>query len=192
MKISKSILLYVIAVVGMAMVAYSCSDSKSYAERLTDENKNVNAFLANHRVINNIPADSIFETGEDAPYYRMDNEGNVYMQVLDAGDKEKPETDDMVYFRYMRYDLTGYAQSDTLGYAMGNAEDMDYPATWFRLNNFQLSSSAQYGVGIQIPMNYLGWNAEVNIVIKSQYGFTSEMSYVSPFLYNIRYFKPGV
>ena len=98
----------------------------------------------------------------------------------------------MVYFRYMRYDLTGYAKSDTLGYAMGNAEDMDYTATWFRLNNFQLSSSSKYGVGIQVPMNYLGWNAEVNIVIKSQYGFTSEMSYVSPFLYNVRYFKPGV
>ena len=87
MKSSKSILLYVIAIVGMAMVTYSCNDSKSYAERLTDENKNVNAFLANHRVINSIPDDSIFETGENAPYYRMDSEGNVYMQVIDAGAK---------------------------------------------------------------------------------------------------------
>lgn len=192
MKSSKRILLYMIAVATLASVAYSCSDSKSYADRLNDENKNVNAFLANHRVINRIPDDSVFLTGEDAPFYRMDEEGNVYMQVINVGDGEKPDYDDMVYFRYMRYDLSNYAKADSLPAGIGNANDMDYEATWFRFNNYSLTSSSQYGAGIQVPMNFLGMNSEVNLIIKSQYGFSSEISYVIPFLYNVRYFKPGV
>lgn len=192
MKSSKRILLYMIAVATLASVAYSCSDSKSYADRLNDENKNVNAFLANHRVINQIPDDSVFLTGEDAPFYRMDEEGNVYMQVINVGDGEKPDYDDMVYFRYMRYDLSNYAKADSLPAGIGNANDMDYEARWFRFNNYSLTSSSQYGAGIQVPMNFLGMNSEVNLIIKSQYGFSSEISYVIPFLYNVRYFKPGV
>lgn len=192
MKSSKRTLLYMIALTVLASVAYSCSDSKSYADRLNDENKNVNAYLANHRVINRIPDDSVFQTGEDAPFYRMDEEGNVYMQIINVGDGEKPEYDDMVYFRYTRYDLSNYAKADSLTSGMGNADDMDYEATWFRFNNYNLTSSSQYGAGIQVPMNFIGMNSEVNLIIKSQYGFTSEISYVIPFLYNVRYFKPGV
>lgn len=170
----------------------SCSDSKSYSELLNDEKKNINAFLANQKVINYVPADSVFEYGENAPYYRMDDEGNVYMQVLDPGNGERPETDEVIYFRYTRYDLSNYAESDTLPAGSGNANDMELSATWFRLNNYSITASSQYGPGIQLPMTYLKYNAKVNIVVKSQYGLTSEISYVNPFLYNIRYFKPAV
>lgn len=33
--------------------------------------------------------------------------------------------------------------------------------------------------------------SEVNLVIKSQYGLSSEISQVIPFFYNVRYFKQG-
>ena len=84
----------------------SCDNGTSYAELLTDETKSVNFFLAHQRVINEIPADSVFEVGENAPYYKMDEDGNVYMQVLNAGTKEnKAESDQLIYFRFMRYNL---------------------------------------------------------------------------------------
>ncbi len=192
MKSSKRMLLYAIAAASIGSLAVSCNDSKSYAELLTDENKNTNAFLANQRVVNSVPEDSVFEVGPNAPYYRMDEEGNVYMQVLNTGDGNKPKDDAQVYFRYLRYDLSNYAATDTLGVAMGNANDMEYDATWFRFNNYSLSASSQYGAGIQVPMNYFGMGCEVNMVIKSQYGFTSEVSMVIPFLYNVRYFKSPI
>lgn len=48
----------------MALLAMvSCSDSKSYAELLTEENHTVNNFLSQHRVVDHIPADSVFEVG---------------------------------------------------------------------------------------------------------------------------------
>ncbi|MEE0978806.1 MAG: DUF4827 family protein [Muribaculaceae bacterium] len=173
----------------IAIISFSCDDNKSYAELLTDETHNVNAFLANQRVINQVPDDSVFEIGPNAPFYRLDEEGNVYMQVLNTGDGGKVKNDQQVYFRYTRYDLSDYARTDSLPEGIGNSSDMEYDATWFRYQNYTLTASSQFGAGIQMPLNFLQFNAEVNIVIKSQYGFTSEIAYVVPFLYNIRYFK---
>lgn len=181
-----SYILIAIAVLGTV----SCSDNKSYAELLTDETKNVNAFLANQKVINEIPEDSIFEAGEDAPYYRIDETGNIYMQVVKYGTQEKAEDDQQVYFRYTRYNLSQYnAATGELPEGMGNSEDLEYEPTWFRFKNFTLTSSSQYGAGIQMPLYFLPLGSEANVVIKSQYGMTSEISYVTPFLYNIRYYK---
>lgn len=189
MTSNTKILSYIlIAIVALGIV--SCSDNKSYAELLTDETKNVNAFLANQKVINEIPEDSIFEAGEDAPYYRIDETGNIYMQVVKYGTQEKAEDDQQVYFRYTRYNLSQYnAATGELPEGMGNSEDLEYEPTWFRFKNFTLTSSSQYGAGIQMPLYFLPLGSEANVVIKSQYGMTSEISYVTPFLYNIRYYK---
>ena len=82
MKILRNIALAAISLAALAFTA--CDDTKSYAELLTDETHYVNAYLANQRVVASIPADTVFETGPDAPYYRLDEDGNLYMQVLDA------------------------------------------------------------------------------------------------------------
>lgn len=186
---STKILSYILISIA-ALGIVSCSDNKSYAELLTDETKNVNAFLANQKVINEIPEDSIFEAGEDAPYYRIDETGNIYMQVVKYGSQEKVEDDQQVYFRYTRYNLSQYnAATGELPAGMGNSEDLEYEPTWFRFKNFTLTSSSQYGAGIQMPLYFLPLGSEANVVIKSQYGMTSEISYVTPFLYNIRYYK---
>ena len=70
------------AVVLAGLVFSSCDDKQSYSDLLKKEQKVSNWFLAQHRVCNEIPADSIFEVGENAPFYRLDDDGYVYMQVL--------------------------------------------------------------------------------------------------------------
>lgn len=178
---------------GAVTMLLSCSDSKSYAELLSDERKSTNSYLATQKVINEIPADSIFETGENAPFYKMDADGNIYMQVIKAGDRKnnKAEDSQIIYFRFMRISLNSWAAgSDPT--PTGNANDMGYNSTSFRYNDYTLSSSSQYGSGIQTPLNYLGIDCEVNLIIKSQYGFTSEISNVIPYLYSVRYFKSQV
>ena len=170
----------------------SCEDSKTYSELLVDERRSVNAYLSGFRVETEIPADTIFETGEDAPYYRIDPDGNVYMQVLEAGALEdRPEDNEPVYFRFMRMDLNawyteGWSKEKEEWY--GNAESGFGDPTYFLYNNYTLSSSAAYGYGLQLPMQFVGINSRVNLIVKSQYGFTDEISYVIPYTYTISYY----
>lgn len=170
----------------------SCDEGESYADLLKDETTAVNAFLADQKIENVIPKDSIFEYGENAPYYKMDEDGNIYMQVIKPGSKDNMAIkDQLIYFRFTRYDLFGYSDGK-LPEGFGNANDFDYRNTNFRFGNYTLPSSSQWGTAIQLPLYYLGIDCEVNLVIKSQYGYTDEISNVIPYMYNIRYFKSQI
>ena len=170
----------------------SCDEGESYADLLKDETFAVNKFLADQRIVNKIPSDSVFEYGVDAPYYKMDEDGNIYMQVIKPGNKEnKAQKEQLIFFRFTRYDLYGYSDG-VLPEGFGNANDFDYKNTEFRFGNYTLPSSSQWGTAIQLPLYYLGIDCEVNMVVKSQYGYTNEISNVIPYLYNVRYFKSQI
>ena len=62
-------------------------------------------------------------------------------------------------------------------------------STYFMYNNYQVSTSIQYGQGIQLPLQFVGVGSEVNLVIKSQYGLSDEIADVQPYHWNIRYLK---
>lgn len=188
MKITRHFL-FLISLVAMIAMA-SCSDSESYADLLNKERHATNAYLANCRVVNEVPSDTVFEVGKDAPYYRLDDEGNVYMQVLKASDRktDKAKTSEKIYFRYMRYNLYTWYVSGEM-YGTGNEQDMNLAPTYFQYGDYSLAVSAQWGYGIQLPLTFLGVDSEVNLIIKSQYGLSSEISNVQPYLYHIRYFR---
>lgn len=187
MKLSKIFLL--IAVAALTLGTTACKDSKSYAEMLNDETKSVNAFLADQNVLLDIPADSVFICGPDAPYYRLDEDGNVFMQVINPGSDKKVPDNAQVYFRFTRYNLHEYAATGVLPSGYGNSDNLMTGNASFRYGNYTLTSSSQWGSGIQLPLDFFGYDCEVNLVIKSQFGLTSEISQVIPYLYNIRYFQ---
>ena len=179
------------AAIAMTVALTGCNDDKSYAELLTDETHYVNNYLADQRVTNTIPTDTnfVFEYGEDAPYYRLDEDGQMYMQVINPGTKGNYATDDeVIYFRFTRYNLANY-KDHTLPAGEGNETNMEYMNSWFRFQNFSLESTYQWGTGVQTPLTLLPLDCEVNLVVKSQYGFYQEMSYVIPFLFRLRYFR---
>lgn len=190
MKASAKILFT--ALFSLTLVALaSCENGRSYADLLNDESKSVNRFLVTQHVIGSVPADSVFETGESAPYYQLDDEGNIYMQVITIGDGPKVEDGQRVYFRFLRYNLKYFQNTEEWWSSAGegNMNDLSQANTYFLFNNYQLPSSSSWGSGIQMPLNYLPYGSEVNIVIKSQYGITSETSNVTPYLYHIRYYE---
>lgn len=176
--------------------ATSCSKSESYSELLRDEEKAVNVFLAQHEVRLEVPSDSIsFEMGEDAPFYRLDPDGYVYMQVISKGDTEsKIENGDVVYFRFSRQNLKTLTETGTAD-KEGNSDNIgvgayDPKSTYFVYQNNYLQSSTSWGTGIQMPMKFFGYGCEVNLVLRSYYGFSSDQTYCIPYLINVRYFKP--
>ncbi len=188
MKLSKHILFLGMVVLTMLT---ACNDDQSYADRLNEERNAVNAYLSNHRVVMSIPKDSIFEVGEDAPFYRIDPDGNVYMQVIKAGDRvnDRAKKGDRIYFRYSRYSLAIWYAEKLMEVYSSNENSMDAQSCSFTYADYSLPSTSQWGYGLQYPLNFLGVECEVNLVIKSQFGFTSEISYVMPFLYHVRYFR---
>lgn len=189
MTIKKLFLLTGIAAV---VLCSSCNNNESYTDKLNSERYATNAYLSQFKIINKIPDDTVFQTGANAPFYKLDADGDVYMQVLRAGSKAtKPNTSQTVYFRYKRYDLTNWYTSGTWE-SEGNDSEMSLASSYFLFNDMSLPVSSQWGYGLQMPLMFLGIDSEVNLVVKSQYGITDEISYVMPFLYHVRYFKSQI
>lgn len=183
----------------LAAGAVSCSESQSYSELLTEEEHAVNWYLATCKVENEIPADSIsFQVGEDAPFYKLDEDGYVYMQVISKGNMEdRVKSGDLVYFRFNRLNLKSLYQgidTDWFGNATNVSGAMDTESytnyTRFIYENQYLSSTAKWGTGIQMPLKFFGYDCEVNLVLRSYYGFQEDQTACNPYLINLRYFRP--
>lgn len=177
-------------IVALAGLMSSCSDKESFADLLRDENKSVNWFLARQRVVGEIPADSIFEVGPDAPFYRMDDEGYLYMQVLNTGSGKRAEKGAKVYFLYSRQNIETMEKLNTTDVPKeGNSTVLGTSPTSFVYGNVMLPSSAKYGSGVQTPLNFFGYDCEVNLVVRSYVGFQEDQTLCTPWLMNVRYFK---
>lgn len=192
MKYKKSKVPGIAAVMTLTVAMMSgCSDSESYSDLLRDEMRAVNWYLAQEKVETAIPADSIFETGADAPFYRMDDDGTVYMQVVTAGDKNKrPVSGEKVYFRFSRRNIKLMYEGGAAP-AEGNSDNLNNAvgATYFFYGNKIYPTTVQFGTGIQLPMDYMGYNTEVNLVLKSYSGFTQDQSSCVPYIVNVKYYK---
>lgn len=188
------VLFAVVSLIAVASTISSCSKSESYSDLLRDEEKAVNWYLAGQKVEMSVPEDSVFITGANAPYYRMDEDGTVYMQVLSAGDmSDRPSDGDRIYFRFMRRNINTMYEGGTVDVtANGNMDNFNSAlgSTSFFLGNTTYPNTTQYGTGIQVPMKYLGYNSEVNLVLKSYSGFVTESSTCIPYLVNVKYYRP--
>lgn len=173
-----------------ASVMTSCSDKESFADLLRDENKAVNWFLARQRVVAEVPADSVFEVGPDAPYYRMDDDGYLYMQVINTGSDERAKKDAKVYFMYSRQNIETMEKTGSTDVPKdGNSNNLGEGSKYFFYGNVMIPSSLKYGSGVQVPLDYFGYDCEVNLVVRSYVGFQEDQTLCIPYLMNVRYFK---
>lgn len=198
---------YIVSLLLVGGLFASCDDKESYADLLNAENKAVNDFLADYPVIPTLPADDKFISVADiqkeypemsrveamklAPFYRMDDDGHVYMQVINPGSGTKAFDNQLVYFRFTRWNLVFVYEQD-IWQGNGNSTDLGSNTTSFRFGNETLQSTLQWGTGIQVPLKYLSVDCEVRMVIKSYRGPTEEISSVYPFLYQVRYFPSKI
>lgn len=204
----KKSLLYILPLLAAFVSLPACKDKESYADLLNDENQAVNNYLADFPVIGSVPPDSVLiglpdvmaanpgltreECIKLTPYYRMDDNGYVYMQVINPGTPDnKVRNDQVVYFRFTRYNLT-FVYKYNRWDASGNASDLGSTTTSFRFGNTTLPSTTQWGEGIQTPLKFLNLDCEVNMIIKSYLGPTEEVASVYPFLYQVRYFPSRI
>ena len=195
---------YISSLVGLfsaiSLMISGCSKSQSYSELLREEEKACNWYLASCNIALDLPADPkdfiTTETlkddgtpyGDDAPFYKLDGEGYVYMQVVRADFSQMVEDGDVVYFRYVQESIKDMYQGISSG-PEGNGNYLPSGSANFVYNNTYLESTTRWGTGIQMPLEYLGYNSEVNLVLKSYYGFIDRQTYCIPYLINLKYFK---
>lgn len=191
MKKVGNLSIFILSIFAFASLLSACEDNNSYSEYLSEEEKATNWYMAQQEIDLEIPADSIsFEIGPNAPFYKMDEDGYIYMQVLSKGDMEnRPEKGDMVYFRFMRKNLKEMYNGATVNWE-GNADvGSVLGSTSFIFDEMYVTTSSTYGTGIQTPLKFFGYNCEVNIVLRSYYGFSSDQSQCIPYIYNVKYFE---
>lgn len=144
-------------------------------------------YLSKFDVVDVLPAINDIQVGSVAPFYKLNPEGTVYMQVVKMGAEPAATSGETIYFRFLRYNLLSYLENGVLPNGEGNMNSIIPSATFFELGSDK-PSTTQWGTAIQMPMLLgLPVDSEVNLVVASEAGFTSEISNVIPFLYNIRY-----
>ena len=147
---------YITASLLSALALTSCNDTKSYSELLNEEEEAVNWFMANQQIVTEVPADSVFITGVDAPYYKMDEDGYVYMQVIEKGDmNDRPDKGSRVYFRFKYRNIKDLYNGITSSWT-GNADNLEMTSTSLIFGNTMITSTTSWGEGIQVPLKYLG------------------------------------
>lgn len=178
-----------------------CSKSQSYSELLREEEKACNWYLAQYNVLLELPEDYkdliTKETlqpngtpyGDDAPFYKLDDDGYVYMQVVRADYSQMVAEGDLVYFRYVQESIKDLYEGISTP-PEGNGDNLTSGPTNFVYKNTYLTSTSAWGNGIQMPLQYVGYNSEVNLVLKSYYGFADRQTYCIPYIINLKYFKP--
>ncbi|MCM1152609.1 MAG: DUF4827 domain-containing protein [Muribaculum sp.] len=152
----------------------------------------MNWFLSGQNVCVEIPKDSILEYGEDAPYYKLNEDGTLYLKVLTPGDmnsESRPKKDDKVFFRFKRQNLETLQNDGEAEWEGNTVQIGNLNSTSFVFGNTYLPNTTKYGMGVQEPLKYVGYNSEVYLVIKASEGLTEEQATCIPYLYNIKYFK---
>lgn len=159
---------------------------ETFEDLLKLESEAIDEYLKGKSVIDQMPEDNNFQTGTDAPFYKLDKSG-AYMQVLAKGNPQF-NNGEKVYFRFERWSLIHFLLSGSLGESTGNFSSITQDVTYFNIGG-QDNVTKQWGDGIQLPTKYgVGNGGEVNIIIPSQIGFSDETSSVKPYLFHIRYF----
>lgn len=164
----------------------------TYDDLLKRERKAIDYFLKDHIIATTTPTNiAQFQVGEDAPFYYIDDKHNVAMRILSMGNEGIAENGDMIIFRYMRYNLMSYFDSGIMPNPEGNYDAITQDVTSFIYNDFLTPSSAQWGKGIQLPLQIgVPIGSTVQLVMTATEGPTSEISYATPYLYQISYYLP--
>lgn len=156
------------------------------------EKRAMKKYLSKFDIVDVLPAINDIQVGSVAPFYKLNPEGTIYMQVVKMGSEPAATNGETIYFRYLRYNLLSYLENGVLPNGQGNLNSVSQDVSFFEVGSYK-PTTIQWGIAIQMPMLLgLPVDSEVNLVVASECGFTSEISNVIPFLYNIRYLKTAI
>lgn len=176
MKLFKSI---VLTLFGLLILTTSCKNQKTYAERLSDERKAIDLFIAknNLQVLKNFPADGEFG---DSDFYK-DPYSGVYFNIVEYGDTTvKPQWREYVYIRFKG--LSYFSTSDTIKYTNHQST---FPEQLEYVGPVNSTTQAAYATaGWAVPLSYVGHKGKVKMIIPFSMGSSYDKSQYTPTYYD--------
>lgn len=92
-------------------------------------------YLSKFDVINELPTINNIQVGSVAPFYKLNPEGTVYMQVVKMGNASAATNCEKIYFRFIRYNLLSYLENGVLSQGQGNANDPTESSSFFEVGS---------------------------------------------------------
>lgn len=145
----------------------------------------IKSFLSQYQTVVHLPDINTISVGENAPFYKIDDDASVYMQVIRLGSGTSASTGDKIPFRFERTSLLNlYEGKETT--PSGNMNDPVYSDTYFYLGDY-----STWGSAIQLPLELgLPLGSEINLIVPSLCGLVSEQPNIEPYLYRLVYYNP--
>ncbi len=169
--------LIITALLGMLLIFPSCENQKTYADYLNDEAKAIERFIAQQQltILDEYPTDGKFEEKE---FYKDPNT-EVYYQVISCGDTtEQLSTGETVYIRFSG--LHYFMSNDTTRYAnLVYPEEIKY---FGPVNSY--TKSYYSNPGWMVPLEHVGHNGEVKMIIPFNMGSSYDRSQYQPSYYD--------
>jgi hypothetical protein len=193
--------LFSVFLLGAAGVLSSCSDTKTYAELLADEKQAIKDFVK----FDGIVPISVSEDGLES-YVNDELDWSPNTKHFEVGKWYKFE--DGLYMKIKSYgDTTQMFASSSMGYPsitmrydscynLLTFEDWNSPYTnnldpyslWTISSWNKNSSGSTFGSGLEFPIQFLGVDGSVSLILPSKIGLTSEISSVIPYYFgDIKY-----
>lgn len=170
--------LTIIVLLGMLLIIPSCKDRKTYADYLKDEEKAIDLFIAQQQlsILDEYPASGIFAENE---FYK-DPATDVYYHVISYGDITKKLTiNQSVYVRFRG--LHYFMSDDTTRYS-----NMVFPEELKYAGPVNSSTKSYYSnPGWMVPLEHVGHNGEVKMIIPFTMGSSSDRSQYQPSYYDL-------
>ena len=176
MKLFNSI---VLILVSLLTLTTSCNNKKTYADRLKDERKAIDLFIAknNLEILKDFPSDSLFGENE---FYKDPYTG-VYFNIIDRGETVSPLWREKVYIRFKG--LHYFATDDTIRYTNYQTifpEELEY---YGPVNSTTSSAYSSLNTGWAVPLSYVGHRGKVKLIVPFESGSSYDQSQYTPTYY---------
>lgn len=163
---------------GMLLITPSCNDRKTYADYLYDEEKAIDLFIAQKElsILEEYPTSGNFAENE---FYK-DPVTGVYYNVISYGDTTTNlAINQIVYIRFR--DLHYFMSEDTTYYS-----NMVYPLEIKYMGPVNSTTQSYYSnPGWMVPLEHVGHNGEVKMIIPFTMGSSNDRSQYQPSYYDL-------
>ena len=196
----KKLIYFLFAIFALSLGFQACSDSKTYADMLEDEDVAIKKYIRNNNI--KVISQSTFHANDsmtnvaENEYVHLAN--GVYMQIVKKGSSNPADT-----FKHMNEVLVRFLEADILegdstytNFKEPNALDV------FRYVESSTSVSGVFLAGVMrevygtdvpagwlVPLKYVRDMAEVKLIVPSKMGHSTAQTYVTPYYYHIQKYQ---